>query len=67
MLEPCPFCGSSVQLRTDGITTIVCAGCGIFVSTQYRSIKKIMDVWNKRAHHWPPTIPYEINCIDDET
>lgn len=48
-LKPCPFCGGSAELYTDGLTAILCTDCGMSVGNFERSIIKLTDQWNRRA------------------
>ena len=56
-LLPCPFCGGTPKLHTDGITAIICAGCGMIVNNQHRSAIKLKGQWNCRAHFWHSPLP----------
>ena len=49
-LERCPFCGETARMRTDGVTTIACDGCGVYVSLGYGSTGRLRDVWNRRSN-----------------
>ena len=47
-LKPCPFCGGSAILRTDGLPDIKCMNCYVTISNGERSIIKLKDQWNYR-------------------
>ena len=49
-LERCPFCGGTATLHTDGLTVIVCNGCGIYFSNGKRSMRLLSERWNMRSN-----------------
>lgn len=54
LLKPCPFCGNSAELRSDGFYSYVkCKKCGastgfVKVSHEYSSDEKAVLAWNRR-------------------
>ena len=56
VLKPCPFCGNSAELRSDGVFSyVICKKCGastefVKVSHEYCSDENAVFNWNRRCY-----------------